>query len=390
MFENRIVSALEEVGVNVYTRRNMMMRSRDIVVNDPSVFRRIVFEGSIGAGDSYMEKLWDCLDIGAMMECVIKGGLPEQFQGPKDWFTQWLFSHFNLQLGRGHHVAEHYNFGNDYYQRVLGSSMVYTCPYWTAPNQTLEQAQFNKNDLIARKLGFKRGKRLLDIGCGWGEALIHAALYYGVEGVGITLSKEQAEYARARVQLLGLPIKIILWDAFEIDQKFAEGEFDYIISVGMAEHVGEKNFPLYFKQYKHALAKDGIALCHAIVGDKGGADPWLHKHIFKNGWIPQAAKFQDSMEAEGLAVLDLHEFESSHYARGLRCWRENQDRHEAELLGLGYTEEQLRMNRYYFGVCEGGFRSNEMHVNQYVLCHKEAANDNLFKGYEPVRLEMAA
>src|SRR5690606_7801231 len=199
----------------------------------------------------YMDGWWDCGALDELLTRIMAARLDQQVQGVDSLLAAARARLFNLQAGRrAWEVAErHYDLGNELYQAMLGKRLVYSCGYWQQARD-LDSAQLAKLDLVCRKLQLAPGMRVLDIGCGWGEALKHAAETYGVSGVGLTLSREQAAYARELCR--GLPVDIRLQDYRELDERF-----DRVYSIGMFEHVGVRNYRTYFERVRAALAPDG-------------------------------------------------------------------------------------------------------------------------------------
>src|SRR6478672_3210368 len=222
----------------------------DPVIRDERFYARVLSQGSLGLGESYMDGWWDVDSLDGLLTHLIDARLDKRVPG---WLSRvddlraWLL---NLQTARRARVVgrRHYDIGNDLFQHMLGRRLVYSCGYWRDATD-LDSAQAAKLDLICRKLGLRPGMRVLDIGCGWGEALQYAAQRYGVSGVGVTISREQAEYARRLCD--GLPIEIRLQDYREIDEPF-----DRIFSIGMFEHVGVRNYRDYFELARRCLADD--------------------------------------------------------------------------------------------------------------------------------------
>lgn len=252
----------------------------------------------------------------------------------------------------------HYDLGNDLFQAMLGRRLVYSCGYW-AQADNLDEAQAAKLDLICRKLRMQPGQRVLDIGCGWGEALKYAAEHYGVEGVGVTVSKEQAEFARDLCA--GLPVEIRLQDYREVDE-----QFDAVYSIGMFEHVGGKNYRNYFETSKHCLKPGGLSLLHTIGSNGAPAqtDPWIEKYIFPNSMIPAASQVTAALE--GLFVVeDWHNF-GTDYDRTLTAWRQNVDRAWPQLAER-YDARFQRMWHFYLAVSSAVFRSRRDQLWQLVL-----------------------
>ena len=241
---------------------------------------------------------------------------------------------------------------------MLDERMVYTCGYWKDVNN-LDDAQEKKLDLVCRKIGLKSGQRILDIGCGWGSFAKFAAERYGAQVVGITVSKEQVVLARERCK--GLPVEIRLQDYRDLNEKF-----DHIISLGMFEHVGYKNYREYMTVARRCLVDGGLFLLHTIGGNISSTqtDAWIDKYIFPNSIIPSAKQITSAYE--GLFVMeDWHNF-GTYYDRTLMAWFENFD-NAWPALASKYNERFYRMWKFYLLVCAGTFRSRHNHLWQIVL-----------------------
>jgi cyclopropane-fatty-acyl-phospholipid synthase len=253
---------------------------------------------------------------------------------------------------------QHYDTGNDLFRLMLDDRMVYSCAYWQDA-KNLNEAQEAKLDLICRKLRLAPGMRLLDIGCGWGSLLRFAARRYGVEAVGVTVSREQAELARQRCA--GLPIEVRLQDYREISDTF-----DAIVSVGMFEHVGYKNYRTFMKVVRHCLSDEGLFLLHTIAANQTSrtCDPWFDKYIFPNGMLPSIRQVGSAIE--GLLIMeDWHNFGIS-YDRTLMAWHDNFQRHWP-ILKEKYSERFRRMWCFYLLSLAGAFRARHTQVWQVVM-----------------------
>lgn len=343
-------------------------RPWDLRVNDPSFYVRVLAQGSLGLGESYMDGGWDCQALDQLLSRLIAARLARRVPGLAEIRDGLRARLLNLQAGRrALAVGErHYDLGNDLYQAMLGARMVYSCGYWRQAAD-LDAAQEAKLDLICRKLGLRPGMRVLDIGCGWGEALRFAAERYGVSGVGVTISREQAEYARKLCA--GLPVQIELQDYRMLDVHF-DGAFDRIFSVGMFEHVGVRNYRRYLQIVRRCLRADaadgGLFLLHTIGGNVSTdhTDPWIGKYIFPNSMLPSAAQLTRALE--GVFVIeDWHNF-SADYERTLRAWRSNVER-AWDQLDSRYDLRFRRMWRYYLSAAMATFRCRHAQLWQMVL-----------------------
>ena len=266
----------------------------------------------------------------------------------------------NLQSeSRAYQVGEqHYDTGNDVFKAMLDPGMNYSCGYWENAD-SLEQAQLDKLDLICRKLELTPGEKLLEIGCGWGGLARHAAEHYGVEVTGVTVSREQQQLAQH--YCAGLPVNIELMDYRQLD-----GQFDKIVSVGMFEHVGPKNYPAYFEAVYRLLKDDGLFLLHTIGNHQTNPilDPWIDRYIFPNGKLPSAEEVTPVLNGRFL-IEDWHNF-GQDYDRTLMAWWENFDAAWPQLKG-NYSKRFYRMWRYYLMSCAGFFRSRKGQLWQIVL-----------------------
>jgi cyclopropane-fatty-acyl-phospholipid synthase len=339
-------------------------RPFDPQIHSDSLFKRILRDGPIAIGESYMDAQWDVSDLVSLVARVSESNVVSKFYSLNIFpiALMWLKEKvLNRQsISRAFEVGEkHYDIGNDLYTRMLDKRLTYSCGYWKDA-KTLDEAQEAKLDLICRKIGLKAGDRVLDIGCGWGSFAIYAAEKFGASVVGVTISKEQVELARARSK--GLPIEIRLQDYRTID----DGPFDHVISVGMFEHVGYKNYRTYMETVRRLLKDDGLFLLHSIGARETRLlpDPWMDKYIFPNGILPSAAQITGAVDK--LFVLeDWHAF-GPYYEKTLLAWYENFNAHWDEIKD-NYDEKFYRMWKFYLLACAGNFRSRNVDLWQIVL-----------------------
>ncbi len=338
------------------------IRPFDIRVNDPAAFRRIVREGSLGFGESYMDGQWDCERIDMLFERLLRHGMQDRFSRARpNWWLALEARLINLQSrARAKMVAtRHYDIGNDLYEQMLDSWMNYSCGYWLRAD-TLEQAQQHKMELVCRKLELEPGMKLLDIGCGWGGMARYAAERYGVHVVGVTISEQQQRWAEERVR--GLPVEIRCQDYREVDETF-----DRVVSIGMFEHVGYKNYSAYFRKCREVLRDDGLMLLHTIGGNRTSLtiDPWLHRYIFPNGMLPSIAQIGSAIESS-FVMEDWHNF-GVDYDRTLMAWYERIEHAWERLDPQRYDKRFRRMWRFYLLACAGAFRARHTQLWQVVL-----------------------
>ncbi|HSH09218.1 MAG TPA: cyclopropane fatty acyl phospholipid synthase, partial [Oceanipulchritudo sp.] len=294
-------------------------RPWDLQVNDERFWKRVLLYGNIGLGEAYMDGWWDCRAIDEFIYRLLKVVSSRQRRPWRVVVPGALRGVlFNLQsLARAFQVGEHhYDIGNELYRSMLGENMVYSCAWWQGGATTLEEAQLAKLDLVCRKLGLQAGMRVLDIGCGWGSFCLYAARHYGVKCVGLTISREQVHHAHAHLE--GLPVEIRLED-----YRKCTGTFDRIVSIGMFEHVGPKNYRIFMDVARRCLTEDGLFLLHTIGSNQTSwpVQSWYTRHIFPNGHIPSIAQIARAVEPR-FVVEDLHNF-GSDYALTLMAWYHN-------------------------------------------------------------------
>lgn len=339
-------------------------RPWDIQVYDKDVYKRIFRGGSLGFGEAYMDGLWSSEQLDETLTRLIRIGAAERLPGlavlraalaqVEDRLLNRQSRRRVFQVGR-----RHYDIGNEIYRAMLDPTMSYSCGYWRGAH-TLEEAQRDKLDLICRKLELVPGERLLDIGCGWGGLAEHAALHFGAQVLGVTISREQLRLAVERCR--GLPVELRL-----LDYRALEGRFDKIVSVGMFEHVGLKNYRTYFRKAAQVLADDGLMLLHTIGSSLSvrGTDPWVHRYIFPNGAVPSLPQLGASIEP-WLVLEDWHGF-GLDYDRTLRAWWRRFDAAWPQLQGGPYDQRFYRMWKYYLHLFMGYFRSRRGQLWQLVL-----------------------
>lgn len=348
-------------------------RPWDIEVHDDRLYRRVLSGGALAMGEAYMDGWWDCEALDELV-CRLRSADLEKAVRP--WEMTWMVlkaNVLNLQSRRrAHEVGErHYDQGNDLFEKMLDRRMIYSCAYWKKAD-TLDEAQEAKLDLVCRKIGLEEGDRVLDTGCGWGGFARYAVEEYGARVVGITISEEQARLGRRRCG--GLPIEIRLQDYRDVDDTF-----DHVVSIGMFEHVGVKNYEAYLDVVRRCLRPGGLFLLHTIGagGSSATADAWLNKYIFPNGSAPSARQITDALEGR-FVIEDWHSF-GAYYDRTLMAWYRNVVE-QWDALGDAYDERFYRMWTYFLLGCAGGFRARRNHLWQLVL-----SPEGVPGGYESVR-----
>jgi cyclopropane-fatty-acyl-phospholipid synthase len=337
-------------------------RPWDIQINNPQFYQRVISGGSLALGESYMDGWWDCKALDEFFKRLLESRIDKKNKSLKPAILWEIFKArvMNLQSGARAFIIgrRHYDTGNRLFKIMLDKGLNYSCGYWHNACD-LDEAQIGKLDLICRKIGLEQGMTVLDIGCGWGGFAKYAAETYGVKVKGITVSKEQAGYAGE--QSKGLDVTIELTDYHDLNE-----QFDRIVSIGMFEHVGWKNYKTFMEVVHRCLKDDGMFLLHTIAGNTPakGTDPWIGTYIFPNSMLPSAS--QIFRAAEGLFILeDLHSL-GRYYDQTLMAWYDNFTRNWDRLKDQ-YDMRFFRMWRYYLLSCAASFRSRRNQLLQIVF-----------------------
>ncbi len=334
-------------------------RPFDIQVKDERFYHRVLLNGSLGLGEAYMDGWWECQRLDEFFNKLLGITPYEKARRFKEFglIVRAAISNMQTGLRSSEVVKKHYDIGNELYKNMLDKRMVYTCAYWKNA-ENLDEAQEAKLDLICRKLDLQPGQYILDIGCGWGSFAKYAAEKYGVSVVGISISKKQIKLAQVLCQ--GLPVEIRFQDYRDINEKF-----DHIVSIGMFEAVGFKNFRTFMEVTSKNLNPKGLFLLQTIGSKKSNrsTDIWLDKYIFPNGVIP--SQKQISAATEGIFVMeDWHNFRAD-YDKTLMQWYKNFIKNW-EKINDSYDERFYRMWTYYLLLCAGAFRASKNQLWQIV------------------------
>jgi cyclopropane-fatty-acyl-phospholipid synthase len=347
----------------------------DIRVSNDEFYRRAITEGELGVGESYMDNWWDVEKLDEFIFRILDARLDQKIQ------LKWsvllrLFSArlYNMQSKRRAFIVgeKHYDLGNDLFQNMLDKRMNYSCAYWKN-SQVLDEAQENKLELICQKIGLKPGIHVLDIGCGWSAFGKYATEKYDARVTGITVSNEQV--VLGKILCDGLPVDIRLMDYRDLNEKY-----DRIVSVGMIEHVGYKNYRTFFEIASKCLKKDGLFLLHTIGTNTSeeSLGLWSQKYIFPNGMLPSVAQLGKAIE--NLFILeDWHSF-GQDYDKTLLAWYKNFDT-GWEKIKDQYSERFYRMWKYYLLSSAGSFRTRKKSQLWQIVLSKNGVKG----GYESIR-----
>jgi cyclopropane-fatty-acyl-phospholipid synthase len=335
-------------------------RPCDIQVHDDRLWDRVIKERELGLGEAYQDGWWDANQLDefvtkvqiADLRSMVRPSLGLAVHGAKAAVT-------NRQTVRRakQNASAHYDIGNDLYEAMLDKRMIYSCAYWAGADD-LDSAQEAKLDLICRKLNLRPGMRLLDIGCGWGGFAQYAAERYDVRVTGISPAAAQVVVASERTA--GLPVEIR-----QTDYRKISGRFDRIVSIGMLEHVGSRNYGTFFDRCRSLLTDDGMMLHHTIGSNerRTGCDPWFDRYIFPGGVLPSLGQIADAT-AKHWSIEDVHSF-GPYYDRTLMNWHANISARWDDL--PSYDERFRRTWDYYLLGSAGSFRARAIQLWQIVF-----------------------
>lgn len=349
-------------------------RPWDIRVKNHLFYKRLVSEGSMALGESYMDDWWECEGLDRFFDHIFTFRIDQQVKKSIKaiWFCIKAAIHCSPGRFRAFEIGKrHYDIGNELFSLMLDKWMNYSCAYWKNARD-LDAAQKAKMDLICRKLDLKPGMKVLDIGCGWGGLAEYMARFHEVEVTGITVSQEQVTLARERCK--GLPVDIAL-----TDYRNMTTQFDRIVSVGMFEHVGARHYRTFMKMVRQCLKPQGLFLLHTIAGNRSvrNCDPWISRYIFPNSMLPSSWQISAASE-KLLALEDWHSF-GPDYDLTLMAWYQNFIRNWNRIKS-NYDDRFYRMWTYYLLACAGSFRARRNQLWQIVF-----SRDGLRPKYESIR-----
>jgi cyclopropane-fatty-acyl-phospholipid synthase len=340
-----------------------------VTVFSPEFYRQVAMNGSVGAGEAYMDGHWACSDLVALVRLLVRNR--ELLDGMEGGLARlggiamrvWNRFRRNTRDGSRRNIAAHYDLGNDLFKLFLDDNMMYSSAIFADPSESLETASSRKLDRICRKLDLQASDHVVEIGTGWGGFALHAATHYGCRVTTTTISAEQHALATERVVAAGLQhrITLLLKDYRDLDDGHSSGGYDKLVSIEMIEAIGHQYMDTYFRKCASLLKPEGLALIQAITIEDARYQQalesvdFIKRHVFPGSFIPcVSAMLEASARTSDLRMVNLEDIGSS-YAITLNHWRR---RFLAQLDGvrqLGYDERFVRMWEYYLSYCEGGF-----------------------------------
>jgi cyclopropane-fatty-acyl-phospholipid synthase len=350
-----------------------------IRINSPAFYRQVAFGGTIGAGEAYMDGLWECDDLPALVRIMVRnqeaqssfeGGLA-RLTAPLQRFLHRLND--NTRTGSRRNIAAHYDLGNEFYRLFLDPTLAYSCGIFERPDSTMEEASIAKFERICRKLRLEPGMSLLEIGTGWGGFALHAARNFGCQVTTTTISQQQHDHAAARITAAGLADRVTL---LQQDYRDLAGQFDRLVSIEMIEAVGHRHLPDFFRVCAGRLKPDGLGLIQAItvpdrIFERYVKSPdFINRYIFPGGCCPSMAAMTRAAASTDLRLVQLEDL-TPHYVRTLQQWRHAFHSRLDDVRALGFDERFIRMWDYYLCYCEGGFAERFTGVLQLLYARPE-------------------
>ncbi len=347
-----------------------------VTVRDPAFWPAVAFGGSVGAGEAYMDGLWDCDDLTGLVRLLLRNravldGMERGLARLSAPLRSLLHRmNRNTRSGSQRNIAAHYDLGNDFYQLWLDETLMYSSAVFEHPGMSLAQASTAKLERICRKLELGPGDHVLEIGTGWGGFALHAARHHGCRVTTTTLSRQQHELACQRVKSAGLEDRI---EVLLKDYRDLEGQYDKLVSIEMVEAVGAEHLETYFRQCSHLLKPEGAMLLQAItIADQRyelalREVDFIQKHIFPGGFLPSVTALANALtRSSDMRAVHLEDI-GPHYAETLAQWRHNFLGRLAEVRALGFDDRFIRMWVFYLCYCEGGFRERDIGTVQMLL-----------------------
>ena len=345
--------------------------SAQVTIHSPAAYRRILFGGSIGAGEAYVDQLWDVDDLTGLVRILVANmAILDRMERGLAWLLRplQLLRHLfrpNNRRGARANIGAHYDLGNEMYQCFLDESLMYSSAIFPSRESSLEEGSRYKLELICQRLGLRPSDHVLEIGTGWGGFALYAATEYGCRVTTTTISNAQYQLACERIKDAGLEEKITV---LQQDYRELEGQFDKLVSIEMIEAVGHRYLPDFFKKCSELLKPDGTMLLQAItIRDQKYDDyvrsvDFIQAHIFPGGCLPSNHRMQELLAREtDMVARGLWDF-GFDYATTLNHWRQRFNHNRERLKELGYDRRFQRLWNFYLSYCEGGFLERSISV----------------------------
>jgi cyclopropane-fatty-acyl-phospholipid synthase len=345
------------------------------IKNQNNFFSSVYKKSELGLGESYMRGEWECDDLIEFLNTLCLNQ-----SNPSIPSIELKTVSSKSEKYDKSNIVHHYDVGNDFYLQFLRDDLnAYSCGFWFSPTDTLNTAQYNKVNTVIKKLNAKPGSSILDIGCGWGKIANYVSEKTSCKVTGITVSDEQEKYALSNYN----PEKVVI---INMDYRNISGQFDYIYSIGMFEHVRYENYDLFFQMIKRCLKPGGRLVLHTIITfDKSNpvaksGDNFVTTHIFPGGQIPQSDWIVNKARDNGLNIIHFEGFGGQHYAKTLKTWRENMWM-KKEYIRTKYPEELMLKYDYYFAICEAGFNTGILGIGHYIITNEQVMSLSNSFGY---------
>jgi len=354
--------------------------SARVWVHRPRLFQRMLWGGTLGAGEAFIDGDWDCSDLTSLIRLLVRN--ERTLQGMDRGSSRlliglasaWHRLRRNSRTGSRRNISAHYDLGNEFFELFLDQSMMYSSAIFPNPESTLYEASIEKLDVICRKLRLAPGDRVVEIGTGWGGFAVHAAETYGCHVTTTTISREQHAYATRRVAQAGLQdrVQVLLEDYRDL-----QGNFDKLVSIEMIEAVGHQYFPTFFRKCGELLRPDGVMLLQGIMmydqryQEYLRSADFIQRYVFPGGCLPTAAELIRAAAKVGdLSPVHLEDY-ADHYARTLECWRERFQDRLREIRQLGFDERFVRIWDYYFCYCQAAFAERYIGLNHLMFARPQ-------------------
>lgn len=371
----------ETLILGTYAKKTSETLVAHIRIHDSSFYRQVGLNGSVGAGEAYMDGLWDCDDLVALTRILVRNR--DHLDAMETGIARiggsamrvWGALMRNTRKGSRRNIAAHYDLGNDFFKLFLDESLMYSSAIYESENDTVEVASMRKLERICQKLDLGPQHHVLEIGTGWGGFALYAAMHYGCRVTTTTISREQHDLARERIEAAGLADRVTL---LLEDYRDLKGQYDRVVSIEMIEAIGHQYLDTYFRTVNRLLKPDGMAMIQAITIEDHRykqalkAVDFIKRFIFPGSFIPSISAMTNAIGRNSdMKLFNLEDIGPS-YALTLRAWRKRFIDRIEEVRALGYPDRFIRMWLFYLTYCEGGFIERSIGDVQMLLCKPDA------------------